>query len=314
MNFSMALKRVAVVLLPLSVWGLALALAPCFTAMAAPTAYQIPNTFVHEVPSKGTNRAYQVWVDLPASYASGNKQYPVVFVTDPQYAFTLVHGIRHLLGRRGQNIEDFILVGLALPANEDASESRSRDYTPTNALKNPKRRADQYGANVYGEAQAYRHYVESEVFPLIASQYRADMSRKVFIGHSYGALWGATTLLSKPDMFQAYILGSPSFWFDDKVIFRLEQHYATNHKDLKAQVLLFAGSFETPGPGPRHYKDTDLVGDMQRFKDVLKRRQYPSLQLKGDVVQGEDHFTVYTAVVGRGLLKILPGYGPYISG
>jgi predicted alpha/beta superfamily hydrolase len=282
--------------------------------LAAPAPYQIPNTFVHEVPSKSTNRAYQVWVDLPASYASGNKQYPVVFVTDPQYAFTLVHGIRHLLGRRGQNIEDFILVGLALPANEDAAESRSRDYTPTNALTNPKRRANQYGAKVYGEAQAYRNYVESEVFPLLASQYRADMSRKVFIGHSYGALWGAATLLAKPEMFQAYILGSASFWFDDKVIFRLEQQYAANHKDLKAQVLLFAGSFETPGPGPRYYKDTDLVGDMKRFRDVLARRRYPGLQLGGEVVQGEDHFTVYTALVGRGLLKVLPGHGPYISG
>ena len=128
------------------------------TALAAPPAYQIPNSHVHELPRKGTNRAYQVWVSLPVSYANGNKQYPVVFVTDPQYAFALVHGIRHLLGRRGQNIEDFILVGLALPINEDAAEARSRDYTPTNALANPKRSPDQYGAKVYGEAVAYRSY------------------------------------------------------------------------------------------------------------------------------------------------------------
>jgi predicted alpha/beta superfamily hydrolase len=310
MNDSVALKRTAALLSLL----LVLAAAPCATVLAAPAAYQIPNSFVHEVPSKSTNRAYQVCVDLPASYASGNKRYPVVFVTDPQFAFTLVHGIRHLLGRRGQNIEDFILVGLALPANEDAAESRSRDYTPTDALKNPKRRADQYGAKVYGEAQAYRNYVEAEVFPLLASQYRADMSRKVLIGHSYGALWGAATLLAKPGMFQAYILGSPSFWFDEKVIFQLEQQYAAGHKDLKAQVLLFAGSFETPGPGSRYYKDTDLVGDMKRFNDVLTRRRYPGLQLGVEVLQGEDHFTAFTVLVGRGLLKVLPGRGPYTSG
>lgn len=283
-------------------------------ATAAPPAYQIPNSFVHELPRKGTTHAYQVWVSLPVSYTSGNKQYPVVFVTDPQYAFSLVHGIRHLLGRRGQNIEDFILVGLALPTNEDPAEARSRDYTPTNALVNPKRRPDQYGGQVYGEAAAYRSYVESEVFPLIASQYRADMNRKVFIGHSYGALWGASTLLSKPDMFQAYILGSPSFWFDQKVIFEMEQQYADKHKDLKANVQMFAGSFEAPGPSKRHYKDTDLAGDMQRFKDTLKRRRYPGLQISAEVLQGEDHYTAYTALVGRGLLKVLPGFGPYISG
>ncbi|OYU46060.1 MAG: IroE protein [Burkholderiales bacterium PBB4] len=284
------------------------------SATAAAPAYQIPNSFVHELPRKGTTRTYQVWVSLPVSYASGSKQYPVVFVTDPQYAFALVHGIRHLLGRRGQNIEDFILVGLALPTNEDAAEARSRDYTPTNALVNPKRRPDEYGAKVYGEAAAYRSYVETEVFPLIASQYRADMSRKVFIGHSYGALWGAATLLARPDMFQAYILGSPSFWFDQKVIFQIEQQYAADHKDLKANVQMFAGSFEAPGPSKRHYKETDLAGDMKRFKETLKRRRYAGLQVTAEVLQGEDHFTVYTTLVGRGLLKVLPGFGPYISG
>ena len=29
---------------------------------------------------------YQVWIDLPASYATSDRKFPVVFVTDPQYA------------------------------------------------------------------------------------------------------------------------------------------------------------------------------------------------------------------------------------
>jgi predicted alpha/beta superfamily hydrolase len=293
---------------------LALVCTSAWSASAPTTAYQIPNTVVHELPSKTSQRSYQVWVDLPASYATSDKKYPVVFVTDPQYAFTLVHGIRHLLGRSGQNIEDFILVGLAHAQGEDAFTSRSRDYTPTNPLKNPKRDPDTYGASEYGGAAAYRDYVESEVFRLIATQYRADMGRKVLIGHSYGALFGAYTLLTKPQMFQSYILGSPSLWFDQRVIQTLEQQYAQDHKDLNARVMLFAGGFETIRPGPRYYKKTDLVKDTRQFEATLKRRHYPSLQIGSQIVEGEDHFTVYPTLVGRGLLWALPGFGPYISG
>ena len=38
---------------------------------------------------------------------------------------------------------------------------------------------------VYGEAEGYRRFVADEVFPFIASHYRADMAHKVFAGHSY---------------------------------------------------------------------------------------------------------------------------------
>jgi hypothetical protein len=53
---------------------------------------------------------------------------------------------------------------------------------------------------------------------------------------------------------------------------------------------------------------------MKRFNDVLARRRYPGLQLSVEVLQGEDHFTAFTVLVGHGLLKVLPGRGPYTSG
>lgn len=278
--------------------------------------YQIPNTEVHVLPSKASKRAYQVWIDLPDAYAKSKKNFPVVFVTDPQYAFTLTHGVRHLLGRRGQNIEDFILVGLSMPQGEDIAMGRSRDYTPTNPLLRDKDKRDSntYGAPTYGDAETYRNYLESEVFPFIAKHYRADMQRKVLVGHSYGALFASYTLFTKPSLFQTYILGSPSFWFDQHSILQIEAQYAKQHTDLKARVIMFAGSFETKGKGDRYYKDTDLTGDMLRLQKRLKSRHYPSLEVEAKVLADEDHFTVFPNLLGRGLLWALPGFGPYISG
>lgn len=278
--------------------------------------YQIPNTEVHIIPSQPAKRQYQVWVDLPEAYTKSNKKFPVVFVTDPQYAFTLTHGVRHLIGRRGQNIEDFILVGLSMPQGADIAAGRSRDYTPTNPLAKDKSKRDPktYAADQYGEAEIYRNYVEYEVLPFIAKNYRADMQRKVLIGHSYGSLFAAFTLLTKPGLFENYILGSPSFWFDRHVIFKFEEQYAKSHQDLKARVMMFAGSYETIGNGERYYKETDLTGDVLRFEKQLKARNYPSLEIGAKILADEDHLTVFGNVLGRGLLWALPGFGPYTNG
>jgi hypothetical protein len=51
-----------------------------------------------------------------------------------------------------------------------------------------------------------------------------------------------------------------------------------------------------------------------QLEQSLKGRRYPSLRIGSQVVEGEDHFTVFPILVGRGLLQALPGFGPYVSG
>ena len=272
-----------------------------------------PASAVHEVPS-ASGRRYQVWVDLPAAYAQDSKRYPVVFVTDPNFAFATTRTVRDFAGQRGRNIESFILVGLVHDPDVTPAQSRGRDYTPTDPRKNPKVNPARYSGDRYGEAEAYRDYVETRVLPLIARSYRADMSRKTFVGHSYGSVFGLYTLFTRPGMFQNYVLGSPSLWFDDHLLLKMEAEYARTHKDLPARIHMVAGSFESFGPTERHYKDNDLAGTMQRFAATLQQRKYPSLTVSSEVADGEDHYTVFHDVASRGLLRLLPGHGPYTSG
>ncbi|MGH8032927.1 MAG: alpha/beta hydrolase [Luteimonas sp.] len=280
----------------------------------APRALELANTTVHDLPDPRTGRHYELWVDVPASYAKSEKPYPVVFVTDAGYSFPLVRSIRNLLGQRGRNIEDFILVGLPPQQGLTSKESRSRDYTPSNPLGKPGRKASDYSAPHYGEAAAYRDYIEQQVFALIARHYRADMNRKVFAGHSLGGLFGSYVLLTKPEMFQSYILGSPSLWFDKREILKYEDVYARDHRDLRARAMMYTGMYETIKPGPRYFKESDLVGDMQAFERRLKARGYPNLWVGSQVIADEDHLTVFPALISRGLLWALPGHGPYLSG
>lgn len=281
-------------------------------AEAAVAGLTLPNTFVHEVPNSATGRRYEVWVDVPPGYAEGNRTYPVVFVTDAEYAFPVVRSLRRRVGGKGQNIEDFVLVGLSYAAGEQSMPSKRRDYTPTDPFARGTPRSGNYEpGGTYGHAAAYRDYLAREVFPLIARSYRVDMQRTVYLGHSLGGLFGSYVLVTRPRMFSHYVLGSPSLWFDDRVIFALEREYAASHRELQANVMLSIGGFETTGPGPRYYRTTDMVGDMHAFERVLRSRGYPGLQLTSEVLAGQDHLTVFPDTATRGLLWALPGTGPY---
>ncbi|MFT3808476.1 MAG: alpha/beta hydrolase-fold protein [Micropepsaceae bacterium] len=272
-------------------------------AFAEPQPYTLERTEVHEVPAPELGRSYDVYVALPESYAANpERRYPVVFTTDATYAFPVTRAIAGRVGDKGEGLDDFIIVGLSYARGEDPADSRRRDYTPSpNGPKSA-------GNAVHGGVEAYRQYVESRVIPFVAETYRIDDARMIFAGHSYGGLFGLHVMFTKPDMFDAYILGSPSLWFDKKVMFKREAAYAEAHDDLKAKVFFAIGSYETMKPesdDPRYHDEVDMVGDLEAFVSELKGRAYPGLELTSEVIDGEDHLTVGAIIITHGLLWAL---------
>ena len=152
-------------------------------------------------------------------------------------------------------------------------------------------------APVFGEAEPYRRFLASDVLPLVARRYRADMSRSVFVGHSFGALLGAHILLSSPDMFSHYVLSSPSLWYDRPVMFSREKSYADTHRDLKASVFLSIGEHE-----PAY-----MVRDLQKFDAELRSHRYPNLHTRLQVLKGHDHLTVFPDMITAALKWAIPG-------
>ncbi|MFL6695858.1 MAG: alpha/beta hydrolase [Vitreoscilla sp.] len=270
------------------------------------------DTEVHVLHAPPLGRDYEVYVSLPPSYGGGQRSYPVVFVTDAPYAFPVTRAIEARIAGHSKELPEFILVGLGYAKGDTGEYSRRRDYTPS-AHGDRGATSDMPGRPVvYGEAEGYRRFVADQVFPFIASHYRADMTHKVFAGHSYGSLFGAYVMLATPEMFDGYVLGSPSLWFDQRLLFARERTFAAAHKDLAARVYLGAGEFETLSPkgrphDPRYNTDEDMVADTQAFARALASHRYPGLRLRTEVVAGEDHLTVAPALITRGLLWTLTG-------
>ena len=278
-------------------------------ALAAPAPYVLDNTEVRELRSQSLKRDYQLLVALPESYARSQRRYPVLFVTDANYAFPLVRSIAQRLAKHA-GMEEVIVVGLSYAKGESGMYSRRRDYTPS-VPRRGTYTSDMPGRQpAFGEAAAYGRFVATEVFPVIAAGYRADMRRKAFVGHSYGSLLGLELLLSRPDTFEHYILGSPSLWFDGGVMFEREKAYAAGRRDMAASVYFGIGGRETLAPGKRRARseqDADMVADLQEFDAALRASRYPGLRTRLEVFPGADHASVFPFLLTHGLRAWLDG-------
>ncbi|MHC3906984.1 alpha/beta hydrolase [Achromobacter marplatensis] len=265
--------------------------------------YEVPDSEVWDVPDPVSKRGYQVFVALPPSYAKQpQRSYPVLYVTDADYAFPIIRQLARRLNVEGPQIEEFILVGLSYGKGEDGGISRQRDYTPT-----PNGPSTAPPNAIHGQAQAYQQYLRDQVKPFINARYRAAPGRTIFLGHSYGALLGTQILFTEPGLFSSYILGSPSLWYDKRHALKLEASYAKQNQDLKANVYLYVGAYEALRKGDRRYNQTvDMVADNRALEAALQSRKYPSLKLKSAVLNDEDHLTVAPRGFMQAMKYLLP--------
>jgi predicted alpha/beta superfamily hydrolase len=265
-------------------------------------AYELLGTQVFDVPDPAGGIAYQTFISLPPSYAAQpQRRYPVVYVTDADYAFPVLRAIGRRMNGAGPRLEEFILVGLSYGKGEDPMASRRRDYTPT-----ARGASDAPADALHGQSLRYRDYLRDAVLPFIDSRFRTLPERRVYVGHSYGGLLGAQILMTQPEMFSGYVLGSPSFWFDKKHLLREAPGLLGKLKAIDADVYMYVGEFEAQRIGDTRYqKEVDMVADNAAFAALLRERGFTGLRLQSDVLADEDHLSVAPRGFTRGLLHTL---------
>ena len=135
---------------------------------------------------------------------------------------------------------------------------------------------------------------------MIEKKYQADPKRRTLSGQSVGGSFGAWVMLEDPGLFSSYILTSPSLWFKDRDIFNLEKAFAQNNHDLNAKVYFAIGSEETLEKGMYY----PMVAELEEFTNLLKKREYPSLDIITEVIPGSIHETTFPQGFIRGALWI----------
>ena len=144
---------------------------------------------------------------LPDSYQSNpDKNYPVIYLVDGSRDEDFIHiaGLVQFGSFSWINmIPESIVVGIA---NID----RQRDFTyPT---KNQSLKAEIPSS---GESAKFISFIQKELQPFIQTQYRTN-DNKTLIGQSLGGLLATEILFKHAEMFDNYIIVSPSLWWDDE--------------------------------------------------------------------------------------------------
>jgi predicted alpha/beta superfamily hydrolase len=254
-------------------------------------AFVVPNTLVHTLPASAEGRVYQIYVKTPFGYdapENAGRTWPVIYLQDGPYTFQVASGVT-LLPYRFNRLDEAILVGISYAQSEEPMVSRRRDMTPWRDPELP---------SASGGAPQYLAFMKAQVLPFVESRYRADPHRRVLAGQSYGALFGAWVALTEPELFDAYILTSPSLWYSQRAMFKTEADYAASHKDLKARIYLGTGGRERPRPGG---DAQDMVADQQAFAKALRARGYRNLELRDEIVDGTVHETTFPVGLVHGL-------------
>lgn len=261
------------------------------------SAFELPLSEVRSVHAESNNKDYELYIQLPASYKNSTTAYPLIIVNDSRFAFPLASGAMQLMGDRV--VKEAIVVGVSYSKGDDSTISRTRDYTPTYSPNEPNGHSSA-ARKVSGHAKEYTAFLADQVIPLMQQNYRVDSNSKIFVGHSFGGLLGSYILVNRPEVFDHYIIGSPSLWYDNKVIFAMEKAYAEKHKSLKAHAMIYVDDND----GSLNNKK--MADDVLAFEKILRSRNYSGLNLRVEVIKDENHHSVFPGLLSRGLMAAIP--------
>lgn len=178
------------------------------------------------------DKSYHIKVQLPEDYNTNNQKYATIYVLD---AFRSTVKDFEFVAKTCSQIASAKGVQNVLVVGIDYGDARENDYTPTPTDNNG------------GDASRFADFIEKELKPRIAKDYRADTSRgsQGLIGHSYGGLFGAYAFTKRNSIFGNYLLLSPSLWYDREIILQYEKANRTAIQNNRQLVFLGVGGVES---------------------------------------------------------------------
>ncbi|MEE9363558.1 MAG: serine hydrolase [Cellulophaga sp.] len=261
-----------------------------FTSNGEGTSLVLPHIQVVPIKDTQTERNYELYIELPEDYSeNNNKTYPVLYYTDAMWHLEMLSGSTEYM------LEDVILVGVSwqLDINKDlkkevgAHVSRFRDYSISESNK-PEIQAKYQ----LGQAKTHLDFIRNDVIKYIDNTYRTDPNSRTYFGYSLSGEFGIYILLTQPNTFNNYIIGSPTIKTLVPYLSELNSKFGPNEasnrgSSLKANVFISHGSLEE-----------DMVEPIEEFIKLLKDRRDDGLAVLKEVIDG-NHGTAFPMTAVR---------------
>jgi uncharacterized protein len=250
----------------------------------APSKVQLQNSSIDVLTSEYTGTTYDIYVSYPPGYQDSLKKYPVLIVLDAEVNFGAVTYIANRL-IKDKLIPEVLIIGIAYQGetSEDTYYSlRCRDFTPTTDKRFEG--AHKTYSDGSGGADNFIRFLSLELLPYLTTHYRILNDNKTIYGHSFGGLLGVNILRKQAELFNNYLLLSPSLWWDHKTT--LKKMMLTPTIDSK-QVNVYLGTGSMEGT---------MVDDQLEMARILQGANTINLLLKSEILSEETHRSVF----GRG--------------
>jgi predicted alpha/beta superfamily hydrolase len=244
-----------------------------------PTA-SLLGTEVRLIAARSVEQTFRISVALPSSYATDlERTYPTIYLLDANFYFGMITELTRVM-TLCEELPESIVIGIGYPLDTPLAEAtketfrlRDRDLTPV---------TDPTEENPTGGAAAFLTFIQTELISLIEQEYRADPTVRVLAGHSLGGLFTLYVLLHQPELFSRYVVGSPSLWYGERIIFEYEAAFAQTHTALPVRLYLGIG-------GREEEVQSSMISNFFQFVARLESRDYEGLVLTRHLVENCGH-------------------------
>jgi predicted alpha/beta superfamily hydrolase len=192
-----------------------------------------------EVTAKSGHR-YGVWVTVPPGYADSTDSYPLIYVTDGNFAVGQTAPLIVVQADPYLTIAPYIQVSVGYAADEAAewAQLRNRDLVPAgepvsdeivaglaaarDAGSMTQEQMDAFLAGIADtHADVFLDFLSDELHPRLQSQFRGSDAGHGLFGYSYGGLFSFYAWLRGGTPFATVGAGSPGLTGPNSVIFEM---------------------------------------------------------------------------------------------
>lgn len=247
---------------------------------------------IEEFESKilGENRILNIY--LPEGYIPNDTtRYPVVYLLDGSADEDFIHTVGLFQFNTFSWIDRVpksIVIGIA-------TVDRRRDFTFPSTIESEKKNFP-----TTGHSDKFISFLEEELKPFINNKYKTNSSA-MLIGQSLGGLLASEILLKRPEMFNKYLIISPSIWWDNGSLLN-QSNQVIEKLSQKTDVYIGVGKEGlTPGEFPRV-----MEVDANLLVEKLNNSKNKNIAVYFDYLPDEDHATISHQAIFNGLRMLYP--------
>ncbi len=236
-----------------------------------------------EIQSQILSEARPLIIATPPSYEASEERYPVLYLLDGSAHFQYTTGVVNFLAANDRMPEVLVV---AIP-NTD----RTRDLTPPSQVED-----DAITFPTHGGADDFLRFISDELMPWVERTYRTRPYR-ILVGHSFGGLFAIHTLITRPDVFNAYIAISPSLQWNEQHLVAQAEGFFENMPELTADLYMTTGN-----------EGAALLGGVRKLSGVLDEKAPRGFRWGFRWMEEESHNSVPLRSTRQGLEAIFEGW------